>query len=432
MFLLIESILKATTMIHFYDKLKTLFQKNNFAKDLWHFDGHALNAFSIILLISLNLFLLFAVFDGIESEQQKSPTPSSYFPHECKVHFDTNHQNPANTTYKDFDSSPMYDNGYPYVEPLRETTTISPLCEQLKEKVSVVTSQKDFQTNLMLHKELLALIQQTQVRISELRETYNIRLTEMIAKQTNDTEFIKAKKEFDSLTITQNTTQKRVDALPKIETYKGFKELRDFVQANQTNFIEQEKSYSKWYPFYNYFRMLSFVLPLLLLVYLVYRKTPDTKATPIINLICANLVVILTLPLLFGTIELIYELIPKILLEKIVDFFISIGLLSILKYILIGIITLIVGSLIYFVQKKSAQMALKRDASQIQRIVANGLCGRCKNKVNENYHFCPVCGNDLMTTCSHCSKEIKKELPYCNHCGKLNHDLMKDTDNYNV
>jgi len=39
MFLLIESILKATSMMHFYDKLKTLFQKNNFAKDLWHFNG---------------------------------------------------------------------------------------------------------------------------------------------------------------------------------------------------------------------------------------------------------------------------------------------------------------------------------------------------------------------------------------------------------
>lgn len=400
------------------DKITSVFKKNRVIKDLWHFDQEPLSIFSILLLIALDIFLLIAIYSGIDSEQSKNPHPSSYFPQECTIHFDEKHKIPSNTKYADFENeNNNFDYNYKYYSYLDKTNYKSDICQKLDDKIRHITSNADFEKNKKTFFSLTSQKDTISLRVNELRNMYDIRLTEQIANQTNDVELEKAKNEFDGLIKESNNIEAQLKALPPPSSYDGFAEFRKFVTTNHETFNAQKQSYEKWHPFYRYFRMLSFALPLFIIAWFFYRSFSNSKAKAVINIISANLLVILSIPILVGTIELIYDLIPKILLQKIVNFFISIGLLSILKYIIIALITIIIGLIIYWIQKSAKQKRELIDKSQIKKTIANGLCGVCKNKVDLSYKFCPSCGNDLKVVCPHCKKETTKGLPHCFNCG---------------
>lgn len=402
------------------DKITSMFKKNRVIKDLWHFDQEPLSIFSILLLIALDIFLLIAIYSGIDSEQSKNPYPTEYFPQKCIVHFDEKHKIPSNTKYDDFEyknSNLDYGYGYNYNSYLDKTDYKSGICQQVDVKLKQITSDKDFQKNQKTFFSLNSQKNSISSRVDELRNQYDIRLTEKIANQTNNAELEKAKNEFDALTKELNDVKEKLDNLPALSTYKGFLEFRKFVDTNNATFQEQKQSYEKWHPFYRYFRMLSFALPLFFIAWFFYRSFSNSKAKAVINIISANLLVILSIPIVVGTIVLIYDLIPKILLEKIVNFFISIGLLAILKYIIIALITMIIGFVIYWIQKNAKLKRELIEKSQIKKTISSGLCGACKNKVDLSYKFCPSCGNDLKVVCPHCKKETTKGLPCCFNCG---------------
>ncbi|MDD5359109.1 MAG: zinc ribbon domain-containing protein [Sulfurovaceae bacterium] len=399
------------------EKIKSWFKTNGVIKDLWHFDQEPLNVFSILLLIALDIFLLVAISSGIQDEKSKSPSPTQYFPQECTIHFDEKHKIPANTKYNDFGNNDFNYNYYKVSSYLDDNHYKSDICQKLDEKIRYITSDANFEKNKKTFFSLNSQKDSISSRVDQLRNMYDIRLTEQIANQTNNVELEKAKNEFDGLIKELNDVETKLNAIPAPSTYRGFMDLRKFVDKNRAIFQEQKQSYEKWYPFYQYFRMLSFVIPLMLITLFIYKKLTYPKIRPIVSIISSNLIVILSIPLLFGTIELIYDLIPKILLQKIINFFISIGLLSILKYIIIAIITTIIGVIIYWVQKKAAEKKRLMEISQIKKTISSGLCGVCKNKVDLSYKFCPSCGNNLKVVCPHCKKETTKDLPCCFNCG---------------
>lgn len=399
------------------EKITSVFKENKIIKDLWHFDKEPLSIFSILLLIALDIFLLTAVYNGISAEQAKNPYPTAYFPQQCTLHFDESHKVPSNTKYDDF-----Y-NDYTDYEPLYK----SKICGELDDKIKTITNNQYFKTNQKTYFNLRDQKYHINTQITSLRNSYDTRLIEKIANETNDEELTKAKNQFDTLTKELNDIETQLQNLPAVSTYEGFEELRGFVDAKRQTFISQKESYERWYPFYQYFRMLSFVLPLFLIVWLLYRSFGNSKAKGVINIICANLIAILSVPIFIGTVGLIYDLIPKLLLTKIVDFLISIGFLSILKYLIITLITTIIGVLIYWIQKNAKSKREFLDRSQITKTIANGQCGECKNKVDLGFGFCPSCGNSLRVVCPHCKKETTKGLPCCFNCGGVL-DTQKSED----
>lgn len=398
------------------EKIKSALGANKLLKNLWHFEKEPLSPFSLLLLIGLDIFLLSAIYNGIDSEQAKNPYPSSYIPYSCSVHFDKRHTDPAQISYDDFQNDKY---SYTYIDDLYLNATAykSEICKQLDEKLQIITKNEDFLKNKKMFHKLNNEKRTTSRRIEQLHTMYDTRLTEQIANLANSAELEKVKNEFDGLIHEQNTLDEQLKSLPQPSQYDGFTQMREFVNANHADFIQQKKSYEKWYPFYHYFRMLSFVLPLMLLTLLIYRRFHYVKTRAIVEIISANMLVILSIPLFIGTLTLIYDLIPKILLEKLVALLVSIGLLALLKYLIIAFITVIIAWIIYSIQKNAKRKREALQKSQITKIIASGRCGVCTNSVDLSYKFCPSCGNNLKKTCPHCNQETTNGLPHCFHCG---------------
>jgi len=50
--------------------------------------------------------------------------------------------------------------------------------------------------------------------------------------------------------------------------------------------------------------------------------------------------------------------------------------------------------------------------------VSGSACSKCLTPVDENYKFCPNCGETLKKNCPHCKKPFPIIWNICPHCGK--------------
>lgn len=367
----------------------------NFKKELLTFKNEPLSPLSILLLVILDIFLFIAILDGIRNEEKKSPSPYTYFPTSCSKHFTY-----PQTRYNDFIN-------------IRTYNETSQVCLDLNQKVSLITTDPEFIKNKNLYNKLERLKRENLRKTQRIQNSYNTRLFEKIANESDGVKIYQAKLEYETLVKELDDLNAKINALPAIASYKGYKEYESFITYHKSDFKQQYDDYKFWQPFYRFARLLTFVVPLFLIALLFYRKS----SREIVHIITAHIMLLLFLPTIANVLYLIYHIIPKTLLANIVAFFVSIGLMAVFNYIVIALVVLAFGVAIYFIQKKvAAQKALKAKVN-IKNIIAENKCSMCYVKVDYSKEHCPNCGFKLHRECPNCKEQTIRGLPFCSSCG---------------
>ena len=367
----------------------------NFKKELLTFKNEPLSPLSILLLVILDIFLLIAILDGIRNEERKSPSPYTYFPTSCSKHF----------TYP----QTQYNN-FSIIRPYGEMAQI---CSDLNQKVSLITNDSEFLKNKATLEKLERLKRENQRKTQRIQNSYNTRLFEKIANESDGVKIYQAKLEYEALVKELDDLNAQIAALPPVASYSGYKEYESFVTYNRENFNQQYDDYKFWQPFYKFGRLLTFVIPLFLIALFFYRRS----SREIVHIITAHIMLLLFLPTIWNVLYLIYHIIPKTLLANIVAFFVSIGLMAVFNYIVIALVVLAFGVAIYFIQKKvAAQKAVKAKVN-IKNIIAESKCSMCYVKVDYTKVHCPNCGFKLHRECPNCKEQTIRGLPFCSSCG---------------
>lgn len=373
----------------------------NFKKELLTFKDEPLSPLSILLLVILDIFLLIAILDGIRNEERKSPSPYTYFPQSCSNHF-----NIPQTQYNDFFNLFTYG----------ETAQI---CSDLNQKISLITKDSEFIKNNTTLNRLEQLKRENQRKTQTIQNSYNTRLFEKIAKESDGVKIYQAKLEYEALLRELSDINEQISNLPAVTSYNGYPEYESFVTNNRLNFHKQYDDYKFWQPFYSFARLLSFVLPLFLIALFFYKRT----SKEIVRIITAHIMLLLFLPTIANMLYLIYHILPKTLLANIVAFFVSIGLMAVFNYIVIGLVVLAFGASIYYIQKKVAAKKAVKSKIDIKNIVAQSKCTMCGIKVDYAKNHCPNCGFKLHRECPHCKHQTIRGLPFCCECGERVEEL---------
>ncbi len=368
----------------------------NFKKELLTFKDEPLSPLSILLLVILDIFLLIAIFDGIRNEEKKSPSVSTYFSYNCSKHF-----NYPRTQYNDFFN--LYTRG--------ETSQI---CHDLDQKISLIANDPEFIKNKNTLNRLERLKRENQRKTQRIQNSYNTRLFEKIAKESDGVKIYQAKLEYEALLKELDDINTQIAALPAINTYNGYPEYESFITYNKENFHQQYEDYKFWQPFYSFARLLSFVIPLFLIALFFYKWTKRE----IVHIITAHIMLLLFLPTIANVLYLIYHILPKTLLANIVAFFVSIGLMAVFNYIVIALVVLAFGVAIYFIQKKVAANKAIKTKINIKNIIADHKCSMCYVKVDYTKNHCPNCGFKLHRECPQCKEQTIRGLPFCSACGE--------------
>ncbi|HEV8645918.1 MAG TPA: zinc ribbon domain-containing protein, partial [Burkholderiales bacterium] len=167
-----------------------------------------------------------------------------------------------------------------------------------------------------------------------------------------------------------------------------------------------------WYPVQRLGMEMLFLLPLLLVFY-YWNSKSIAASRPFQTLISSHLLVIVLIPVFFKLMELLYDIIPRKLLKKIIDILESFKLVAIWHYLLIGAAILIALALIYLFQKK-----LFSREKLMQRRIAKGLCQNCGQRLPSDSRYCPACGAGQYMDCKHCHEPTHVHGKFCRACGQ--------------
>lgn len=382
--------------------------------DLLQFKDEPLSGISIVLLIILDIFIFTNVIIGVEGETAKVPRVSYHYPSDCVGHFKQ-----VKTAYKDFDT---YHYGYNRSAHLRPH--LNSLCQKLDAKIDVFTQLETFNANLEQIKAIEAKHSANKRRLDEISKNYNTRLFEKIAHMQNNTELVQVKSEYNSIVQDNHSLDEERSKISSVTSLQGYSAYVDFIKNNHTTFFEQKKHYTFWQPFMAYGHMLVFILPLLLLFGFFYVRTKKKSLAglgynPVVKIITAHISLILLLPLVWYSLGLIYHVLPKTLLKRVIEFLVEIGLVSLLNYVAILLVVGVFGLLIYWVQKRNAarrrMIVVKKDKS---KLVSWSQCFECEYKIDYTKPYCPHCGTSLHRSCEKCQKQINQHERYCSHCGQ--------------
>lgn len=382
--------------------------------DLLNFKDEPLSGISVVLLIILDIFIFTNVMIGVEGETAKVPDVAYYYPGDCSGHFEKVH-----SEYTGFSRYRYAQSRSAHLRP-----HLSAYCQELDAKIEVFTGQETFKSNLKQTEEIHNKQQQNSRRLDQIASQYNTRLFERIAKMPENSELLNAKTEYDEIIRDNKQLEEELAQIPSVSTLQGYDAYVAYVNANRAGFKEAKKSYTFWQPFKEYGHMLIFVLPLLLFFGFFYRRAKRRQLAqmaynPVVKIISAHIALILALPLLWYTLSLLYHVLPKTLLKRLIEFLVEIGLISLLNYIAILLVVLVFGGLIYWIQKRTLKqkMAVKQ-SKNYKKLVSWSQCFECEYKIDYTKPFCPFCGVSLHEECASCGEETNVHERFCASCGE--------------
>ncbi len=398
------------------------FYSNNFV-----YNGkEKLSKLTIMFIAILNIFIFITIGLGIDFQVKVLNSPTVTYPYKCR---DVLNNNDISDFRQYFYTKEKYDDyyyeeNYQGIKDLQEDSR----CVLLNEKINLVKKEHNIKELISSSNKLLNNQSKIDSELSYIKENYNTVLFEKMSSQTQDKSIIK-----DDLS-TQNIKEKHDAYIKELEKIKeeidqlnnnfskskSVEELVSFVSTNKEQINQDIESMNKAYSIKRELVTLAFLLPLVL-VFFYMMKTYLTKERYILYILFKNILIVSLIPTVISMISLVYELLPKIFIEKVLRFFYEIEIPFIVYYFVITIFIFIFGYLIIKLQKKFKEENNRLKNNSITKVESynKNICNNCGNRVDFNtMNFCPCCQNKLKVECNSCHHMTIKGLDYCSNCGK--------------
>jgi hypothetical protein len=394
------------------------FYQNNFV----YSGKEKLSKLTISFIILLNIFIFITLGLGIDFQIKVLNNPSVTFSSQCRNIVSSNSLNDFNN-YVYF--SKNYNGKYQSIKNEEMDARCSVI---LNKKLKAVKSEHNIKVLRNNEKKLNTKQSLVSSELSYIRENYNTVLFEKISAQESSKSIIKDNLSSENIKSKYNSYVKQNEDLKKekvnirksFAASKSVKELSTFISVNKKQIQADYKSSRKSYEIKKELIALIFLLPLLLVAFYIMKKyLKDEKYT--LYIMFKNIVVVILIPTIISFLSLIYILLPKIFLEKVLKFFYQIEIPFIVYYFAIAVFILIFGYIIVKVQKRHRENIKSLSENSISKTQSynKSVCNKCSNKVDYlNMNFCPCCKNELKVKCENCNEDTIKSLNNCFNCGE--------------
>ena len=397
------------------------FYKNNFV-----YNGtEKLSKLTIFFIVLLDILIYSTLNLGIDFQTRVLNSPSVTFPYKCRDVINSSNIDDFNDYFysKDSYNNYYYDNNYQEIK----DSLIDNRCDITNKKVDEVKKEHDIKQLIATKNQLLNTENKINNELYYIKENYNTVLFEKLSSQDTDKSIIK-----DNLT-TQNVKEKyetyekelakiqkeKEDFYKIFSDSKSVKDLISYVNDNKLQINDDIEKANRAYSLKIELVTLLFLFPLVFgFFYLMKRYLAKEKY--ILYVMFKNIFIISLIPTLISIFSLIYEFLPKIFLEKLMQFFYELEIPFIVYYFVIIIFVFIFGFLIIKVQKRYKENNNKLKNNSISKVESynKNICNNCGNSVDfKTMNFCPCCQNQLKIECNSCHNKTIKGLSYCINCG---------------
>lgn len=380
-------------------------------------DSRPLSKAALVVIIFLDIFILISIFDGLDEHTRQLSSPDDYIPYTCRDIVINKEWNPANRTDNLSSIITSYSNSYYQIEEKKKT--LHPLCAPYLDLIDQIKVDKElavaFEDRNKFHHEAKDL----QREIGNLKGAYDTSLLETISKQQEEQVNVdKIRKDVQEKSNTLNILLGQIQALELTINENGkvtllWGRLHGLQQADREKLRADLRNLNFWYPLRKLGMQLIFLLPLLAIFY-AWNNTSIRKSRGIQALVSSHLLAISFIPIFFKIIETVYDIIPKILLKKLIELLESLNLVAIWYYLVIALAVAVSLLIIYIFQKK-----LFSWEKLIERRITKGQCQGCGKQLRPESQFCSFCGFSQVKPCSSCHKSTLVFGKYCLECGKI-------------
>ena len=392
----------------------------NIKAHLTRLDDQQLGKAALIIILLLDIFILIAIFNGLEEHTKQLSSPYEYIPNACREIVINRHWNPTNRT--DNLSQIIVSSSTSYYQIEEKKKERHPVCvayvdlfDQIKNDKVLTSIFEDRHKSEREAKEL-------QRGIDNLKGAYDTSLLETMAKQQeSQTKVDATKTDFQQKANALNILKNRIVSLE--QTINGdakvkllWEKLQDLREQDRQKLVTDLRRLNFWYPVKRMGMQMIFLLPLFAAFY-AWNSTSIKKSRGVQTLVSSHLLAVSFIPIFCKIIETIYDIIPKILLKKIIDLLESLKLVAIWHYLVIALAVAAALFLIYIFQKK-----LFSHGKLIERRISKGACQQCGKNLPAGSQACPFCGFAQFKTCSNCSNLMHVYSKYCRECGKPSKD----------
>lgn len=381
-------------------------------------DGQPLSKAALVVIAFLDIFILVSIFDGLADHTRQLAAPEQHIPQYCRDIVIDGDWNATNRLGQLAEIVSRYHGSY-YIPDERDRnkarheicTPFVRVLESIKKDESL---SRDFADTLRLRRETTAL----RAQLERVKGAYDTSLLENIARQGQGQANVGAiKNEIAEKTraLDERVRKRKLleSSLEQDERVRGlFALVAGVSQSDRNRLLDDLRQMNFWYPVKRLAMEMVFLLPLFIVFYFWNAKSIAANR-PFQTLVSSHLLVVVLIPVLFKIADLVYDIIPKKLLQRLIELLESLKLVALWHYLLIGVSIAVALALIYLFQKK-----LFSREKLIDRRISKGLCQDCGQRLPEGSRSCPFCGFVQYRTCSHCSEPTHVLGRYCRECGQ--------------
>lgn len=372
-----------------------------------------LSRWSILFLVTLDLFVYLVINYGLSFQTQVIINPNKEFPYRCQAFTESKNINASIFHYRflQYDTISERELDYRCREILSLADSISQdeKLSGLKEKIN-----KEKSRNIGFNREL-----------SDLKSQYNTTLFEKIANQNREDSILEnnvsasnIREKFKELEFNIKNSQENINRL-KSDFYidEEVVKLKKIILSNREEINLDYNKALKYYEIKKYLVELLFITPLAF-IFFIFMKKWLQRENFVKYTLFKHLFFVSLIPLFTTIFSIIYIFIPQKFIALFIEFFYNLHIPFIVYYILIGIGIFIIYLIVRFIQNR-ANSRDKNGKIIFKEFYQKSLCVDCGNRVNyETMNFCPYCSNILKTECKRCGEMRIDNMSFCHKCGE--------------
>lgn len=401
-----------------FRRIKRFFRKSSTLND------EPINRVSLGVIILIDIFILVNVFIGLDDIGRWYISPNQAYG--CYPEWQSYRESDADR--KDFT---ILQDAMPPPESMIESQQARYQrlnADHLGSVSSICTRYAEMQDDLNRseNQAMLRRIEQLQDEINDLevanqtiRNEYDSSLLEDIAGQPREqaitsVEAAQASEELEANDRQITTLKAEQDTLRNqlITTDEGDRFLQYLNDTSTFQTLESRYDRASfWYPSIQIIFQGIFLVPLLVIAWIIHRYGRD-RGYGLVALLSWHLIVIFCIPLVVKVYEFLQVGFLFTFLAEAIGALLG-GLLFLISYLYILIIPVVGFGIIKFFQRVVFNTKLQA-ASRVQK----SRCIRCAKKIHRHDTHCPHCGYHQFTQCRHGQHLTYKHLPHCRECGR--------------
>lgn len=385
---------------------------------LTQLDNQPIGRAALTVVIFLDIFILFSIFNGLEDHTAQLTSPHEYIPQHCRDIVLDEEWNEADRLLRIARIVTAYRGSYQRHDVRPDDSLMHPTCAGFARMINTVTDDEELSASLTRYLQVRRESTSVRQELNRVRGAYDTTLLESIAgdsRQAQRTQQLgksagEATDRIAVLDVEQESIEIAAQGNGNLSAL--FDAVDAVTKADRDAVRTALRSHNFWYPVRQLGMEMLFLLPLLLVFYF-WNARSIARARPLQSLVSSHLLVVTFIPVLFKVLELVYDIIPKKILKKVVDLLESLQLVAIWHYLLMGVAVLLALALIYLLQKK-----LFSHERLVERRIARGHCQECGAQLPGEVAACPFCGAGQFRQCSHCNRPTWVHGKYCRECGR--------------